>query len=230
MTMHLTNLNIRYDKPVSFQKILVHPPVRRGIYRSGIKRALDLCLILITAPLTLPVIVFLAALVSLEGGKPFYSQLRVGRNGRLFRMWKLRSMVRDADARLAAHLDSDPVARLEWTATQKLKCDPRITRLGRVLRKTSLDELPQLFNVLNGTMSLVGPRPMMVEQQCLYDGLSYYAHRPGITGPWQISDRNQCNFVDRVRYDDAYDQDISLATDLRILFRTVSVVLRGTGY
>lgn len=230
MTMHLSNFDAKFDERVSFEKVILPVSPVRGLYRSSVKRGLDLFLILVTAPLTVPVIVVLAALVALEGGKPFYTQFRVGRNGKLFRMWKLRSMVQDADTRLAAHLASDPAAQVEWETTQKLKNDPRITRFGRLLRKTSLDELPQLFNVLNGSMSLVGPRPMMVGQQCLYDGRAYYNLRPGITGLWQISDRNDCNFSDRARFDNIYHRDVSLMTDLRILFRTVSVVLRGTGY
>lgn len=230
MTMHLSNFDAKFDERVSFEKIILPVAPQRGLYGSVLKRALDLSLILLTAPLTVPVILVLAALVALDGGKPFYTQFRVGQNGKLFRMWKLRSMVQDADTRLAAHLSSDPAAQVEWETTQKLKNDPRITRFGRLLRKTSLDELPQLFNVLNGSMSLVGPRPMMVGQQCLYDGRAYYNLRPGITGLWQISDRNDCNFCDRVRFDNTYHNDMSLLTDLRILVQTVSVVLRGTGY
>jgi exopolysaccharide production protein ExoY len=123
-----------------------------------------------------------------------------------------------------------PEARGEWDKTQKLKKDPRITRFGRILRKTSIDELPQLFNVLMGDMSLVGPRPIMVEQKALYPGDLYYTMRPGLTGFWQISNRNHCRFIDRVRYDNAYYFAISLRTDLAVLWRTVGVVLRGTGY
>jgi len=231
MTMHLSNIDAKFDGSLSFHKKAdLRDVAPRGFYRSVFKQVLDVFLIVVTAPLTLPIIALLAMLVALNGGKPFYSQFRVGQNGKLFRMWKLRTMVRDAETRLAAHLDADPEAFREWTATQKLKNDPRITRFGRLLRKTSLDELPQLLNVLNGSMSLVGPRPMMVGQQCLYDGHSYYNLRPGITGLWQISDRNDCNFSDRVRFDDAYDKDVSLGTDLKIIAKTVSVVLRGTGY
>jgi len=201
-----------------------------GIYRASAKRVLDIFLVLLGAPIVVPVVAFLAALVALDGHNPFYTQLRVGRNGAYFRIWKLRSMVPDADAQLEAHLARSPAARAEWDATQKLKHDPRITRMGRLLRKTSLDELPQLWNVFNGTMSLVGPRPMMIDQERYYYGRSYYALRPGITGFWQISDRNECNFVDRVKFDDSYNRQLSFLTDLKILMRTVVVVLRGTGY
>jgi lipopolysaccharide/colanic/teichoic acid biosynthesis glycosyltransferase len=181
-------------------------------------------------PLALPLICIAALMIALDGHNPFYSQQRVGRNGKAFRMWKLRTMVHNADDLLEAHLAENEAARTEWNATQKLKNDPRITIVGRVLRKTSLDELPQLFNVLNGTMSLVGPRPMMVSQRNSYFGEAYFRLRPGITGPWQVSDRNECNFVDRVQFDDIYDRGLSLQADLLILVRTVLVVLRGTGY
>jgi len=139
-------------------------------------------------------------------------------------------MVADADSRIAEHLERDPAARAEWDRTQKLKEDPRVTRFGQVLRRTSLDELPQLWNVLIGDMSLVGPRPMMTSQQALYPGLAYYALRPGITGYWQTSERNDTTFEARAFYDDAYEEDLSLSTDLRVLVRTVGVVLKATGY
>ena len=172
----------------------------------------------------------MALLVALDGHNPFYSQLRVGKDGKHFRMWKLRTMVHNADVLLESYLDRYPEARAEWDSTQKLKNDPRITFVGRLLRKSSMAELPQLFNVLNGTMSLVGPRPMMVNQQNTYTGHAYYRLRPGITGLWQVSDRNHCKFIGRVQYDEQYDKTLSLKTDLRVLFLTVAVVLRGTGY
>ncbi|TDX21581.1 lipopolysaccharide/colanic/teichoic acid biosynthesis glycosyltransferase [Rhodovulum visakhapatnamense] len=184
---------------------------------------------MLSAPFSLTLVAILAFLVALDGHNPFYTQQRVGRNGRYFRIWKLRTMVPDADQILESYLARHPEARKEWDRDQKLRHDPRITRVGRVLRKLSLDEVPQLLNVFNGTMSLVGPRPMMIAQQLFYCGEAYYRLRPGITGPWQVSDRNECEFVGRVAYDERYDEDLSLATDLRVLFRTVSVVIRGTG-
>lgn len=201
-----------------------------GLYRNGAKRMLDVVLILAALPIILPAVLVLASLVKRDGGPAFYSQLRVGRNGRFYRMWKLRSMVPGADAKLAEHLDRDPVARAEWESTQKLKCDPRITRFGRLLRKSSMDELPQLWNVFVGDMSLVGPRPMMPEQQALYPGKSYFALRPGITGVWQVSQRNESTFADRAVFDDQYNQDLSFATDTKLLLATVSVVLHATGH
>jgi exopolysaccharide production protein ExoY len=200
-----------------------------GIYAGAGKRALDLVALLLALPVVLPVVALLALFVALDGGRPFYFQDRLGRGGRVFRIVKLRTMVADAEARLAAHLAADPAAAAEWAATQKLRQDPRITRFGRILRKASLDELPQLWNVLTGDMSLVGPRPMMVCQRDLYPGRAYFALRPGLTGPWQVSDRNSCSFADRARFDEAYARELSLAGDLGLLARTVSVVLRGTG-
>lgn len=200
------------------------------IYVKWGKRSIDFTLTVLSLPIVLPLIALAALMIALDGHNPFYSQMRVGKNGRAFRMWKLRTMVYNAHDMLEEYLASNESARAEWNATQKLKDDPRITWVGRVMRKTSLDELPQLFNVLNGTMSLVGPRPMMVSQKKAYPGKAYFRQRPGITGLWQVSDRNQCNFADRVRFDDYYDLTVSLATDFRILMRTVMVVLRATGY
>ncbi|WP_425041428.1 sugar transferase [Primorskyibacter sp. S187A] len=201
-----------------------------AFYRRFGKRALDVTLVLISAPIVVPVILMLAFCVALGGGKPFYTQERVGRNGRIYRMWKLRSMVVDAENQLAAYLAENPQAKAEWAATQKLKDDPRITRFGRILRRTSLDELPQLLNVITGEMSLVGPRPMMPEQRAIYPGTDYYALRPGITGPWQVSSRNNTTFAGRARYDALYRRETSLKTDLRLILMTLRVVVRATGH
>lgn len=143
-------------------------------------------------------------------------------------MWKLRSIVPNAEAQLQSYLDKNPEARAEWDRTQKLRFDPRITPIGRIIRKTSLDELPQLWNVLRGDMSLVGPRPMMVCQKPLYYVSAYYALRPGITGFWQTSVRNESSFAERARFDADYLRHLSLGTDISVLFKTVKVVLRGT--
>jgi exopolysaccharide production protein ExoY len=205
-------------------------PSDRGIYRRFFKRLFDVTAILMAAPVVLPIIIVAAILVARDGANPFYTQLRVGKGGRWFWMWKLRSMVHDADARMAGYLESNPVARAEWETTQKLKEDPRVTKIGRFLRKSSLDELPQLWNVLIGDMSLVGPRPMMISQQHLYPGKAYYALRPGITGHWQTAGRNRTSFEARADYDTAYEEELSFATDLNLLIETVGVVVKGTGY
>jgi len=206
------------------------PTAREGVYSRRLKRAFDLLLVLLAAPIVLPVVMLLAFLVRRDGGPAFYRQDRIGKDGRIFRIWKLRSMVPDAETLLAAHLDVHPEARAEWDRTQKLKDDPRITRVGRLIRKTSLDELPQLWNVVAGDMSLVGPRPMLPAQATRYPGRAYYRLRPGLTGFWQISSRNQSSFAERAGYDSRYAAKLSLLTDLRVLFATVRVVLRGTGY
>lgn len=200
------------------------------LYRHGVKRLFDIVLVLATLPFWLPIILVTAVIVAQDGHNPFYTQARIGRNGRVFRMLKLRSMMHDAEAVLESYLRDNPAARAEWNATQKLKNDPRITRAGRFIRKTSIDELPQLFNVLLGEMSLVGPRPMMVNQKSLYPGRRYYEMRPGLTGFWQISNRNHCRFAGRARYDNAYFNAMSFRTDVAVIWRTLGVVLRGTGY
>ena len=201
-----------------------------GAYARFVKRGLDTLIVLLAAPFVLPLVLMLGLLVARDGGPVFYSQDRVGRGGRTFRIWKLRSMVTDADRALEAHLASDPAARAKWATTQKLKNDPRITPVGRLIRKASLDELPQLWNVVLGDMSLVGPRPMLPGQTALYPGHAYYALRPGLTGFWQISRRNETSFAGRATYDTAYAGQVSLLTDLMVIFATVRVVLRGTGY
>jgi exopolysaccharide production protein ExoY len=193
------------------------------------KRMLDVTLIVLAMPVVLPVLLLLAALVALSGGSPIYVQDRVGLGGRTFRMYKLRTMVRDADDRLAEYLAANPSARSEWNLRQKLTHDPRITAFGSFLRRSSLDELPQLLNVLRGDMSLVGPRPMMVSQRNQYPGTAYYRLRPGLTGPWQIGARHLTTFADRSIFDDQYENRHGLVYDLSILLRTVRVVATGTG-
>ena len=209
---------------------LVQISSRAGMYRRFFKRILDVLAVLTAALIVLPLIAVLALIVASDGSNPFYWSERVGLRGRNFGMLKLRTMVPDADQLLERYLARTPTARLEWDSTQKLKMDPRITRIGRFLRKTSLDELPQLWNVLIGEMSLVGPRPMMPSQRVLYTGLAYYSLRPGITGPWQVSDRNEVEFSRRADFDREYDRTLCLATDIKLLFATLRVVMKGTGY
>ncbi len=231
MTLHFSPYEAEVDTPRSSVRASGDAVVPvKGLYRRVFKRVFDISLTVLAAPLVVPFVLVMALLIALDGHNPFYSQMRVGKRGKSFRMWKLRTMVHNADELLESYLSKNATAKAEWDATQKLKKDPRITLVGRILRKTSLDELPQLANVLNGTMSLVGPRPMMLCQKASYPGTSYYNLQPGITGLWQISDRNVGEFVGRVRYDDVYDRVVSLKTDVSVLMRTVLVVLRGTGY
>jgi len=232
----IVNATAGKSDPQSCSSFAISPDNFRGTaqpasppYRATFKRDLDVVLVCLAAPIALVTVAILALLLALDGGNPFYSQDRVGLDGRIFRMWKLRSMVVGADKALEAYLAANPGARLEWDNAQKLKDDPRITRLGGILRKCSLDELPQLWNVLTGDMSLVGPRPMMPSQRDLYPGEAYYRLRPGITGSWQVSARNQSSFADRARFDLDYEQNLSLATDLGLLVKTIRVVIRATG-
>jgi lipopolysaccharide/colanic/teichoic acid biosynthesis glycosyltransferase len=222
--------DISGSKPVSALGVQVTSGKRSRVYRNHVKRAVDLVLVILSAVFVIPLIAVLAVFVALDGHNPFYWQYRVGRDGRTFRLWKLRTMVPSADEKLEAHLEADPEARHEWDTCQKLKRDPRITSVCRFLRKSSADELPQLFNVLKGEMSLVGPRPMMEAQREMYPGKAYYRLRPGITGTWQISDRNDCSFRGRAQYDDLYEANMSFIGDMRILKGTIAVVLRCTGY
>ncbi len=209
---------------------LVDVHQKTGFYRNYGKRLFDIVAVTLLGLIAIPVILVLALWVARDGHVPFYRSDRVGRGGRTFRMLKLRTMVPDAEGLLARHLASDPAAAEEWRRTQKLKRDPRITTSGRILRKSSLDELPQLWNVLIGDMSLVGPRPMMPSQRALYSGLSYYSLRPGVTGPWQVSDRNASTFAKRADFDRVYDRDLSFSGDMICLMKTFRAVVRGTGY
>lgn len=208
---------------------MAKPARKAGFYRRFVKRAVDVALVTLAAPAVLPVVAVIAFMVKRDGGSAFYTQQRVGLNGRAFRMFKLRSMVVDADARLITYLANNPEAKAEWDSHQKLRNDPRITRFGNFLRRSSLDELPQLWNVFIGDMSLIGPRPMMLDQRALYGGQAYYRLRPGITGAWQVGDRNESTFAQRAEIDEDYDRNLCLTSDLRILWKTFAVVLRGTG-
>ncbi|MFV0243679.1 MAG: sugar transferase [Qingshengfaniella sp.] len=208
---------------------LVDYTPKRGVYREVFKRVFDITFVLLISVLLLPLVGLLALLVMMDGSAPFYIQKRVGKDGKVFRMVKLRSMLPDADRLLTEYLKKNPEAHAEWQRTQKLRRDPRITTVGRIIRKTSLDELPQFWNVLLGNMSVVGPRPMMPNQQELYPGQAYYALKPGVTGLWQVGDRNETSFAARARFDAEYYRILSFATDLIVIAKTIRVVLRGTG-
>ncbi len=206
-------------------------PGAKSLYRTWGKRLLDIAFVIATLPISVPVILICALALWIEGGSPFYRQDRLGKGGARFSILKLRTMVPDADAKLARYLADDPEMRAAWETTQKLKNDPRVTRVGGLLRTTSLDELPQLWNVLKGEMSLVGPRPMMPQQLPLYgEAQAYFATLPGITGIWQVSGRNETHFSFRAGLDVQYFRELSLKTDLGLLLKTVGVVLRRTGY
>jgi len=197
-----------------------------------VKRSLDVTISLATLVLGSPVFAALALWVKFTSPGPvFYGHTRVGKNGRRFKAWKFRSMVTNADQVLQAHLDESPELRAEWEATFKLQNDPRITSAGRFLRKTSLDELPQLWNVLVGDMSLVGPRPIVEDEIERYKDSyrSYLRVLPGITGFWQVSGRNLTTYERRVELDEFYVRNWSVWFDVYILCRTVKTVLLREG-
>lgn len=196
------------------------------------KRALDIVGAGLGLVVLVPFFLIVAMMVRADGGPAFFAHQRVGRGGKLFGCLKFRSMVIDSQARLEDLLANDPAARAEWDATRKLKNDPRITRIGRFLRSTSLDELPQLINVLRGEMSLVGPRPVQEAEIDRYYGASaahYMAVRPGITGLWQVSGRSETSYESRVALDVAYVSRPSLLADIAILLRTPVAVLSRRG-
>jgi exopolysaccharide biosynthesis polyprenyl glycosylphosphotransferase len=205
----------------------VHRGASHAIARA-FKRVLDVVVATVTLALLLPLLAVVAILIRLESPGPvIFKQERVGKNGRRFRILKLRTMVQGAhehEARLRQECSADP-------RFVKIACDPRVTRLGRILRKTSIDELPQLWNVLRGEMSLVGPRPSQPSEVALYEPSQFtrLLVKPGVTGAWQVSGRSELRFEDAVKLDAAYVRDWSPWLDLKIMIKTVVVVFRCTG-
>lgn len=203
-----------------------------GLPRRIVKRLMDIFLALTIGLFFLPLLLMITTLILLEGkGSAIYTQKRVGHKGKIFHLFKFRTMTPDAEKILADYLSKNPDAQDEWNHSQKLKNDPRITRVGKWLRRYSLDELPQLLNILRGEMSLVGPRPMMVDQMDLYgDQIEiYYSMRPGMTGLWQVSGRNNITFKERTRFDAYYVRNWSTWLDIYIIIRTFWVVLNTEG-
>jgi exopolysaccharide biosynthesis polyprenyl glycosylphosphotransferase len=198
---------------------------------AAMKRGSDVVLASLLLLALAPLLCAIALLVRQDGGPVFYRQVRVGEGGRLFQCVKFRSMLANGDGLLAELLARDPAVAAEWAAAYKLARDPRVTPLGRVLRRTSLDELPQLFNVLRGEMSLVGPRPVVPSELSKYGGATdfYLAVRPGLTGLWQVSGRSDTTYEQRVRLDAWYVQHRSSWLDLTILLRTAPAVLLRRG-
>jgi exopolysaccharide production protein ExoY len=195
---------------------------------AGVNQVAAGLLLLLLSPLMLGIAF---AIWRFDGAPIVFGHYRVGQDGKLFRCLKFRSMVRNSEAVLARLLREDAQARIEWERDQKLSDDPRITPIGRLLRKTSLDELPQLFNVLRGEMNLVGPRPITVAELPRYRGVRwhYLCVRPGMTGLWQVSGRNDTSYDERVELDRAYVDRRSAWMDVGILLKTVRVVLHSQG-
>lgn len=203
----------------------------RTAYMSLGKRLFDLCFGIALLPLLAPLIATLWLIVRLDGGPGFFGHRRVGRKGKSFRCWKIRTMVEDSEAALLRHFEANPEAAAEWARDQKLADDPRITKLGNFLRATSLDELPQIWNVLKGDMSFVGPRPVVRDELRRYGEhrTAYLSIKPGLTGLWQTSGRNDVSYDERVQMDVDYLDKASLKTDLMLLARTFNAVAGQTG-
>jgi len=204
------------------------------LLQRAFKRLLDLVVSVTALVVLAPAFLVLIAIVKRDGGPVFYSQPRVGRKGVIFQCWKFRTMVVDADRRLQEMLDRDPAARKEFEEYQKLQNDPRVTPWGQFLRRYSLDELPQLLNILRGEMSLVGPRPRPVEEYRLIKSMSitpdpYTQVKPGLTGLWQISGRSRTKLSEKVLIDAHYIENWSITRDIWIILSTFRVVLKGEG-
>jgi Undecaprenyl-phosphate galactose phosphotransferase WbaP len=198
----------------------------------AIKRFLDIFIVVAGGIVLLPFLLFIALLVKLGSRGPvLYGHTRLGLNGNHFKAYKFRSMVIDADKRLQSILDADPRLREEWEASHKLKDDPRVTFIGRILRRTSFDEFPQLINILKGEMSLVGPRPVTDPEIEKYgeNARRVLTVKPGLTGLWQVSGRSDTDYAERVSYDLYYLQSWSVWLDLWILYRTPKTILKGKG-
>ena len=231
MPMTPTETNNPFATTIEFHEPFSCYEPAVGLLRPGAqqsKRVLDILFALLLAAVALPFAVVIAIAIRLETRGPiFFRHERIGKHGRRFGLWKFRYMVVNADALLDEYLDRHPERRLEWDAKQKLKDDPRATRVGRLLRRTSLDELPQIWNILRGDMSMVGPRPIVADEIGKY-GSAYELYSqvaPGLTGVWQVSGRNSTSYAERTQIDSDYIRGWTLGGDLQILLRTIPVVL-----
>ena len=211
---------------------------RHGAWHEYLKRAVDVFTTLLIMLLASPLLLGIAMAIRLSSSGPIlFTQPRIGRNGRTFSLWKFRSMVPNADQMLQQYLDNNPEMRQEWETTHKLKRDPRVTWIGRLLRTTSMDELPQLWNILRGEMSLVGPRPIV--NSATYDAIymkeyrneyaTYTTVRPGLTGLWQVTCRNSGVYEKRIYWDMYYIRNMSVWLDMYIILRTIRTVILREG-
>lgn len=215
-------------------KPILYDVKKQNIAYRFVKRFIDIIAGIVGIILLIPLTIVLGIIriIKKENDGPlFYEQLRIGKNGKQFRMYKYRSMCMNADERLKEYLEENEEAKKEYKKYKKLKCDPRVTKLGKVLRATSLDEFPQLINVLIGNMSLVGPRPYLPREQ--KEMGEYYSTiikvKPGITGPWQIRGRSKITFEDRLKLDLEYVNKCSIKNDIKILWNTFAKVLKKDG-
>ena len=234
----INNYNIALENDVVNNERPINTTLRKNNIKVKIenivKRVVDICGGLIGTIVLIPltIIIYIARIVLHENDGPiFYDQLRIGKNGKVFKMYKYRSMVIGADEKLFKYLEENEEARIEYKKYKKLKNDPRITKVGKFIRKTSLDEFPQFINVLIGDMSLVGPRPYLPREK--EDMGKYYDSiiktRPGITGYWQITGRSDVTFEDRLKMDHDYIENKNLKADVKIFVKTILNVLKKEG-
>ncbi len=218
------DVGLRRSKP----RVARGTPALGGVLKRGFDVTSSGLALLLLAPLMLGVALMIR---TTSPGPALFGHTRIGHDGRKFRCWKFRSMVTDGDAVLARHLRDNPSARKEWEATQKLADDPRVTRLGRVLRALSVDELPQLLNIFLGDMSVVGPRPVTEAELARYrhSAAHYLRTRPGLTGLWQVSGRSDVSYERRVLMDRYYVAHWSFASDIGIIARTIPAVVMARG-
>lgn len=210
----------------------VRPSIKPAALGGFSKRVFDIIVILVSLPFLLPLIGGVILLImATTKGPVFYGHKRIGHGGQYFKCWKFRTMVQNGDETLARYLETNAQERVLWQTHRKLKSDPRVTPLGRVLRKLSIDELPQLFNILTGEMSVVGPRPVTVDELGFYGGsVNHYLRcRPGLTGLWQVSGRSNTTYRYRVALDRLYVTRWTLGLDLWIVLKTVPAVLSSRG-
>lgn len=224
---HESRGNIMALRNATFYRTIIDP-----VCGGNLKRGFDVAFALLAIILLSPLLIGLALAIKFyDGGPAFYGHTRVGRNGKLFKCWKFRSMHPNAAVMLQHYLLKNPDAAREWELQHKLKDDPRVTPLGRILRKYSVDELPQLFNILSGEMSFVGPRPVEKSELVNFGPSTrhYLRARPGLTGLWQISGRSDTTYQRRVALDRYYVAKCSLLLDVKVILQTVPVVLFGRG-
>ena len=197
------------------------------------KRCFDILFSIFAIVITLPITIPIAIIIKFtDGGNVIYGHKRVGKNGKIFKVLKFRSMYMNADQKLKDILENDLQVKEEWEKNFKLKNDPRITPIGKFLRKTSLDELPQFINVLKGDMSVVGPRPVVEEELIKYykeKAELYKSVKPGITGYWQVEGRSDTNYDERIKMDEYYIKNQSFFLDLKIILKTIKIVITGKG-
>lgn len=204
---------------------------QKVFFRTVFKRLFDLFLVVVVTPIFLPIMIVVFCIISLQGGKPIFRHSRVGLNGKHISVFKFRTMVHNAESKLEETLSSNTSLRREWDATHKLENDPRVTKIGRLLRKSKLDELPQIFNVINGSLSFVGPRPLTIKEFDTRFTKSqaeiYLSVRPGITGHWQSQQSQKFTYADRIQMEIFYVENMSFALDIKILWLTLLIIIRS---